>query len=103
MNSFVPPVFDCAAISPILIVLGAAVVGVLIEAFVAGKVRRTVQVRLSVLAVGASLVTVAWRWTVVQSQGATSLVAGAVVEDAPALLAQGIVLLCAFVGLLVIA
>src|SRR5690625_4265260 len=103
MNSFVPPEIDCAALSPILIVLGAAVVGVLIEAFVTGKVRRTVQVLLSVLAVGAALVTVAWRWTVVQSQGATSLVAGAVVEDAPALLAQGIVLICAFVGLLVIA
>ena len=79
MNSFVPPEIAWAALSPVLIVLGAAVVGVLIEAFVAGKVRRTVQVLLAVLALGASLVTVAWRWTVVQAQGPASLVAGAVV------------------------
>lgn len=103
MNSFVPPEIAWAALSPVLIVLGAAVVGVLIEAFVVGKVRRTVQVLLAVLALGASLVTVAWRWTVVQAQGPASLVAGAVVEDAPALLAQGIILICAFVGVLVIA
>ncbi|UFU02469.1 NADH-quinone oxidoreductase subunit NuoN [Ruania suaedae] len=103
MTSFVPPSIDWAALAPILIVLGAAVLGVLIEAFVKDAVRRTVQVILAVVALGAALVTVAWRWTIVQSQGPAELVGGAIVEDAPALLAQGVVLLCAFVGMLVIA
>ncbi|HLR27375.1 MAG TPA: NADH-quinone oxidoreductase subunit NuoN [Ruania sp.] len=103
MNSFVPPEIDWAALTPILIVLGSAVLGVLVEAFVPDRVRRTVQVVLAVLALGAALVSVAWRWTVVQSQGPASLVGGAVVEDAPALMGQGIMLICAFVGILVIA
>lgn len=103
MNSFVPPEIDWAALSPILIVLGSAVIGVLVEAFVPDRVRRSAQVVLAVLALGAALVTVAWRWTVVQSQGPASLVGGAVVEDAPALMGQGIILICAFVGILVIA
>src|SRR5699024_4922622 len=103
MNSFVPPEIDWAALTPILIVLGSAVRGVLVEAFVPDRVRRTVQVALAGLALGAGLVSVAWRWTVVQGQGPASLVGGAVVEDAPALMGQGIMLICAFVGILVIA
>ncbi|UFU05795.1 NADH-quinone oxidoreductase subunit NuoN [Ruania halotolerans] len=103
MNPFIPPSIDWAALSPLIIVLGAAVLGVLIEAFVKDSVRRAVQVSLAVLALGAALVSVAWRWTVVQSQGPAELVGGAMLEDGPALLAQGIVLICAFVGMLVIA
>ncbi|WP_159622883.1 NADH-quinone oxidoreductase subunit NuoN [Ruania rhizosphaerae] len=101
--TFVPPSIDWAALAPIVIVLGAAVVGVLIEAFVKDAVRRMVQVILAVVALGAALVTVAWRWTVVQAQGPAELVGGAIVEDTPALMAQGVVLICAFLGMLVIA
>ncbi|MBZ2198021.1 NADH-quinone oxidoreductase subunit NuoN [Occultella gossypii] len=103
MNQFVPPEIDWAALSPVLIVLGIAVIGVLVEAFVPARVRRATQVVLAVVGVGGALVAVAWRWVVVQADGPTALVAGALREDAPALLAQAILLVCAFVGLLVIA
>ena len=41
MTTFTAPAVDWAALSPVLIVLLAAVVGVLVEAFVPARVRRT--------------------------------------------------------------
>ena len=43
VTEFIAPTVDWAALSPVLIVLLAAVVGVLVEAFVPARVRRTVQ------------------------------------------------------------
>ncbi|HLS13106.1 MAG TPA: NADH-quinone oxidoreductase subunit NuoN [Beutenbergiaceae bacterium] len=103
MNTFEAPVVQWAALTPILIVFGAAVLGVLIEAFVPAKFRRGVQAVLAIGAIGAALVAVGWRWSVVQAEGPSELIAGAVIEDAPALLAQAVLLICALVGVLVIA
>lgn len=103
MNTFQAPVVQWAALTPILIVFGAAVLGVLIEAFVPAKFRRGVQAVLAIGAIGAALVAVGWRWSVVQTEGPSELIAGAVIEDAPALLAQAVLLICALVGVLVIA
>lgn len=103
MTAFVPPEIDWAALTPILIVLGTAVLMVLIEAFVPTRVRRAVQTVLAVVALGGALVAVAWRWGVVQSQGGSELVGGALLEDGPALFTQGVLLLLSFAGVLIIA
>ena len=103
MNPFEPPVVQWGALAPVLIVFGAAVLGVLLEAFLPQRTRRGVQTVLAIGAIGAALVTVGWRWTVVQAEGASNLVGGAVIEDLPALATQGIILICALVGILVIA
>ncbi len=101
--NFVPPHIDWAALTPVLIVLGAGLLGVLVAGFVPRRARRGVQVALAALATAAALVAVVWRWTVVQAEGPREIVGGALVEDGPALLAQGIIALVALVGLLVVA
>lgn len=103
VNSFVAPVIDWAAMSPYLIIFGAAVLGVLVEAFVTQKHRRSVQTILAVTAIGAALVTVVWRWAVVQVAGPQELIGGALREDPAGTFAQGLVLVIAFLGILVIA
>lgn len=103
MNQFVAPAVDWAALAPILIVFGAAVTGVLVEAFVPRSGRRPVQIGLALAAVAAALVAVVWRWTVLRAAGPREVVAGAVIEDGPALAAQAILLVITFVAVLVIA
>lgn len=61
---------EWVAVLPLLIVLGAAVIGTLVEAFVSHRVRRPVQIGLSMLALASALVAVVWRWTELQVSGA---------------------------------
>lgn len=108
MNS---PMIDWAALTPTLIILGSAVLGVVFEAFIPRAARRGVQVVLSMVAVAAALVSVVWRWTVVKADGPTSVAmapdgstqVGTFVEDGAAIAFQAIILICALVALLVIA
>nr|WP_230976641.1 MULTISPECIES: NADH-quinone oxidoreductase subunit NuoN [Georgenia] len=83
--------------------LGAGLLGVLVAAFVPRPARRGAQVVLTALALAGALVAVVWRWTVVSVNGPAEIVGGSLIEDGPALLAQGIIALVALVGLLVIA
>jgi NADH-quinone oxidoreductase subunit N len=100
---FVAPHIEWAALVPVLVLLGGAVIGVFVEAFVPRGARRNVQLVVAGLALAAALVAVVWRWTVVEEQGPQTLVAGALVEDWPALLAQAVLLILALLALLVIA
>ena len=108
-DSFVAPTVDWLYLAPILVVLGAGVVGVLIEAFVPARVRRTTQVLLALLATAAAfaLVVVLWRDPAVQgSDGApygVRVLGGSMVIDPFGLAIQGIVVLLAFLAILVIA
>ncbi|MFJ4231757.1 NADH-quinone oxidoreductase subunit NuoN [Cellulosimicrobium cellulans] len=108
-DSFVAPTVDWLYLAPILVVLGAGVVGVLIEAFVPARVRRTTQVVLALLATAAAfaLVVVLWRDPAVQgSDGApygVRVLGGSMVIDPFGLAVQGIVVLLAFLAILVIA
>ncbi|MGO1590434.1 MAG: NADH-quinone oxidoreductase subunit NuoN [Ancrocorticia sp.] len=102
---------DWAALTPILIILGSAVLAVIFEAFIPRQARRGVQVVLSMIAIAAAVVSVVWRWTVVSADGPTSIAmapdgstdVGTFVEDGAALAFQLIILVCALVALLVIA
>ncbi len=101
--NFVPPHIDWAALTPVLIVLGAGLLGILVAAFVPRPARRATQVVLSALALAGALVAVVWRWTVVTVDGPQEVAGGTLIEDGPALLAQGIIAIVALIGLLVIA
>lgn len=101
--NFVPPHIDWAALTPVLIVLGAGLLGILVAAFVPRRARRGTQVALSALAIAGALVAVVWRWTVVSVDGPREIAGGTLIEDGPALLAQGIIAIVALIGLLVIA
>ncbi|TNU73780.1 NADH-quinone oxidoreductase subunit NuoN [Miniimonas arenae] len=103
MTTFVAPVIDWAALSAILVIAGTGIVGVLVAAFVPASSRRTVQVVLALVAPLAALAVVAWRWSVVVGGGESTLVAGQLAEDGPALAAQAIILIFAVVGFAVMA
>ncbi|GCE77808.1 NADH-quinone oxidoreductase subunit NuoN [Cellulomonas biazotea] len=103
MNEFTAPDVPWSLLSPALIVLLAAVVGVLVEAFVPARVRRTVQVSLALGATAASLVAVAALWQGVAEDGGTAVLGGSLVVDGPTLVLQGTIALLALLSILVVA
>jgi len=97
-DTFEVPSIEYSALSPILIVLGAAVVSVLLEAFVPRRHRRTAQLTLTFVALAASFAAVIWQ------RSTRAIVAeGSVAIDGPTLFMQGSILVLAFVAALVMA
>ena len=103
MNSFVAPEIQWAALSPILVVAGAAILGVLVATFVPASSRRTVQVFIALAAPLAALVLIAWRFNLVVGGSESTLVAGQLAEDGPTLVFQAVLCLFALVGFAVMA
>ena len=62
MTTFTAPEIDWAHLAPVIVVLGAAVVGVLVEAFAPLRLRRSIQLGLSLAATAGALVAVAALW-----------------------------------------
>ncbi|MGF0115684.1 NADH-quinone oxidoreductase subunit NuoN [Promicromonospora sp. Marseille-Q5078] len=102
MNEFVAPPIDWAAVSPVLIVLAAGVLGVLLEAFVPDRARRATQLTLALAALAGSLVAVGLLWDRVQD-GAVSVVGGSYLLTPFGLGVQAVVAICALLGVLVVA
>ncbi len=98
VTSFGAPSFEYKALSPILIVLAAAVIGVLIEAFAPREVRWTVQIILTIGALAAALIMV-----IALAGTRTTAAVGAVVIDGPALVLQGTILALALMAMLTFA
>jgi NADH-quinone oxidoreductase subunit N len=96
---FNSPSLSYSLLAPILIILGGALIGVLIEAFV-GKTRRPI-IQLGIAA--ASLVLALTQ--VIRIRGLTSTTAamGSVIIDGPGLLFQGSILVIAIISLFLIA
>jgi NADH-quinone oxidoreductase subunit N len=98
VTDFTLPSIDYQAISPMLILFGAACLGVLVEAVLPRRGRYPVQLGLSLAAILAGFVAVvALAGTEVVTAG------GAVAIDGPALFMQGSLLLFGFLGLLLMA
>lgn len=97
-DTFPTPSIEYAAISPILVLFGAAFLAVLVEAFVPRASRRVVQLVLTFAALVVSFAAVIW-----QRDTRVVAVQGAVTIDGPTLLLQGSVLALAFVAALVLA
>lgn len=102
MTEFVAPEIDWLALAPLIVVLGAGVVGVLVEAFVPARARRVTQIvlTLAALAGGFAFIAVLWPQIVVQP---VQVVGGSVTLTPFALGAQGIIAVLAFLGVLVVA
>ncbi|MBE6474271.1 MAG: NADH-quinone oxidoreductase subunit NuoN [Actinomyces succiniciruminis] len=101
--SFTAPVIEWAGLTPVLIILGAGVVGVLVEAFVPRSVRPPVQALLSLLAILASAVALAGRWSVVVAAGSGRELTTGIAEDPFGVAAQGILLAIGLLAVLVMA
>jgi proton-translocating NADH-quinone oxidoreductase chain N len=101
------PHIEYGQLSPMLVVFGAAVVGVLIEAFMPRPLRRVMQVTLALAALaGAFALTIAvGESSSIFGHGSPGHVAavGAVAVDQPTLFIQGTILVLAFISMLLIA
>ncbi|MEO7058305.1 MAG: NADH-quinone oxidoreductase subunit NuoN, partial [Lapillicoccus sp.] len=107
-SDFTPATFDYAALSPLFIVLGVAVVGVLVEAFVPRRSRYALQVALTLVGLVAAflvlvLVSVHHQTATAGLKEIGGVVLGSVVIDGPSLFLQGGVLIFAIMGVLTMA
>lgn len=91
------PSIDYPALAPILIMLGAALFGVLVEAFVPRRQRHLVQLLLALVAVVAALFMV-----VRNADDRLITIGGAIAIDGPTLFLQGSILVLAAMSLLLI-
>ncbi|WP_418277927.1 NADH-quinone oxidoreductase subunit NuoN [Isoptericola jiangsuensis] len=103
MNEFVAPQIDWAILTPVLVVLGAGVIGVLVEAFVPERARRTTQLSLTLAALVGSMTSVALLWDRVTTDGLAYVVDGTFLLTPFTLGIQLVIGLLAVLGVLVIA
>ena len=96
------PSIEYVLLSPMLIVLGAAVLGVLVEAFAPRRQRYVAQVALSLVALIAAFVAVVVLARDLDGGNGFTAVMGAVAVDMPALFLQGTILLVGVLGVLLI-
>ena len=91
------PAIDYGALSPLLILFGAACLGVLLEALVPKRSRHALQLGLALLATVVAFVAV-----ILQRDTHTVTIGGAVAVDGPTLFLSGAILLLGLVSLLLI-
>jgi NADH-quinone oxidoreductase subunit N len=97
------PTIEYGLLSPMLIVFGAAIVGVLVEAFLPRTRRYAAQLVFSLCGLIAALVAVVVLARDLHGSVGRSAVMGAVVVDTPALFLQATILLVGVLGVLLIA
>ncbi|MDW5329154.1 NADH-quinone oxidoreductase subunit NuoN [Plantactinospora sp. KLBMP9567] len=91
------PDIDYAALAPILVLFGASVLGILVEAFVPRKSRHYTQLVLGLLAVAGALVAV-----VLNAHDRLVTASSAIAVDGPTLFLQGAILVLSGMALLLI-
>jgi NADH-quinone oxidoreductase subunit N len=103
VSPFTVPEIAWAQLTPVLLVLGAAVVGVLVEALVPRRFRRPVQLTLALAALAGAVVAVALLWDDVAATGGTDVLGGSLLVDGPTLVLQGTIAVLALLAVPVIA
>ncbi|KWX56807.1 NADH-quinone oxidoreductase subunit NuoN [Mycobacterium sp. NAZ190054] len=96
------PTVEYGLVSPMLIVLAAAVLGVLVEALLPRRLRYRAQVALSLGGLAAAFVAVVLIARDVDGGNGVDVVMGAIAIDMPALFLQGTILLVGVLGILLI-
>jgi NADH-quinone oxidoreductase subunit N len=103
VNHLVPPSVEYGMLSPMLIIFGVAVVGVLAEAFLPRGARYPTQLVLAIGGQLAALAAVVRDAVDLHSAGGQLAVVGAIAVDKPALFIQGTLLLVGLLSTLLIA
>jgi NADH-quinone oxidoreductase subunit N len=98
-----PPTVEYGLLSPMLIIFGAAIAGVLVEAFLPRQLRYATQLVLSLGGIVAALVAVGLLARDLHGSVGRPAVMGAVVVDTPALFLQTTILIVGVLGILLIA
>jgi NADH-quinone oxidoreductase subunit N len=96
---FTAPVLNYTLLSPILILLAGALIGVLVEAFASKALRPVMQLSITVGTLVLSLAQV-WR---IRNETSMTAAMGSVVIDGPAILLQASILIIAIISVFVIA
>jgi len=96
---FTSPVLNYTLLSPILILLAGALIGVLVEAFVSKALRSITQLTLTI---GTLVLSLAQVWKIRNAQSTTAAM-GSVVIDGPAIILQATILIIAIISVFVIA
>ena len=96
---FTAPVLNYTLLSPMLILLGGALIGVLVEAFVSKRLRGVTQLSVTL---GTLVLSLAQVWKIRNEQSLTAA-SGSIVIDGPAVLLQASILIIAIISVLVIA
>ncbi|CAN2175720.1 NuoN NADH,ubiquinone oxidoreductase subunit 2 (chain N) [Candidatus Nanopelagicaceae bacterium] len=97
--TFSTPVLSYTLLSPMLILLGGALIGVLVEAFVSKALRPAVQLTLTL---GSLLLALMQVWRIRGQQSLTAAM-GSVVIDGPAVLIQASILVISIISVFLIA
>jgi len=97
--TFTAPVLSYSLLSPILILLGGALLGVLVEAFVSKALRPAVQLTLTL---GSLLLALMQVWRIRGQQSLTAAM-GSVTIDGPAVLLQASILVISIISVFLIA
>ena len=97
--TFTSPVLSYTLLSPMLILLGGALIGVLVEAFVSKAKRPIVQLTLALCVLTLALFQV---WNIRGEQSLTPAM-GSIIIDGPAVLLQGSILIISIIAILLIA
>ena len=100
---FNAPDIAWAQLTPVLFPLGAAVIGVLVEAFAPRAARRPTQLVLTMLALLGSLISVGLLWSEVKDTGGTDVLGGSLLVDGPTLVMQAVIALLALLAVLIVA
>ena len=90
--TFTAPALEYGALAPMLVIFGAAVIAVIVEAFVSAKLRAPLQLSI---ALGVIVLSFAQVWRLRGISTATAAV-NSVVVDGPVLFMQGTILILAF-------
>ena len=96
---FVTPVLNYTLLSPILILLGGALIGVLVEAFVSKALRPITQLSVTLGSLVLALVQV-WR---IHNESSTSAAMSSVTIDGPGLLLQASIIIISIISVFLIA
>jgi len=97
--TFTAPILSYSLLSPMLILLGGALIGVLVEAFVSKAQRPAVQLTLTL---GSLMLSLMQLWRIKDQQSLTAAM-GSVVFDGPAALLQASILVIAMISVFLIA
>ncbi len=106
MNEFTKPALEYAELSPLFIVIGAAVLGVLIEAFVPRPLRHLTQLSMTLVALaGAFAATIVVATGLEKVEGGRGLVGamGAITVDGPTVFLWGLILVLSLLSVLLVA
>jgi proton-translocating NADH-quinone oxidoreductase chain N len=106
-STIAAPAFQWGLLSPVLLVFGAAIVGVLIEAFAPAALRRTMHIAITLGSLGGafvlSIVLVATNSIFNSGRPGATVAVNTVGVDKPTLFIQATILILAFVSVLLIA